>query len=43
MRNKKSFVFGETNDLIKTFERVDFKSDRVSRQWLAKSEVKYVA
>lgn len=45
MKNKKAIVFGETKSFDKTFEQFeqnDFKTFKLARQCLAKSEVKYV-
>ena len=42
MKIKKALVFGETKGFGKTSKQVDFKTFRVLRQCLAKSEVNYV-
>lgn len=43
MKNKKAPVFSETKGFGKTFEQSNFKAFWLSRQYLAKSEVKYVS
>ena len=42
MENKKAFVFGETKGFGKTFEQSNFKPFQIARQYLVKSEVRYV-
>ncbi len=43
MTNEKAFVFGETKGFGKTSKQSYFKPFQVARQFLAKSEVKYVS